>query len=67
MHEMDSEISTRLLAATGFDRDEGNLAKNEKHRVQNSEIEEIFFNPHQSLAEIYIEGGLKEDTPGKSR
>ncbi len=34
-----------LLDCTGFDWDEGNRDKNwEKHRVSNSECEEIFFN-----------------------
>lgn len=42
---MDSESISRLLAAGGFDWDRGNIGKNEKHGVQSTEIEEVFFNP----------------------
>lgn len=45
IHEMDSESIARLLTAGGFEWDEGNLTKNEKHGVRSTEIEEVFFNP----------------------
>jgi uncharacterized DUF497 family protein len=39
------ELIDRLLACTGFDRDEGSLLKNwEKHGVTVAECEQIFFN-----------------------
>ncbi|MFO0449081.1 MAG: BrnT family toxin, partial [Pseudomonadota bacterium] len=33
-----------LARITGFDRDEGNARKNEKHGVAQAEAEELFFN-----------------------
>ena len=42
---MDPESIARLLTAGGFEWDEGNLSKNEKHGVKSAEIEEVFFNP----------------------
>jgi len=42
---MDEKIRNFLLECTGFEWDEGNKDKNWlKHKVSNSECEEIFFN-----------------------
>ena len=42
---MDKKIKELLLECTGFEWDEGNRDKNWiKHKVSNSECEEIFFN-----------------------
>lgn len=33
-----------IARITGFDRDDGNASKNDKHGVSQSEAEEVFFN-----------------------
>ena len=35
---------TNLTGITGFDWDEGNTRKNEKHNVSMAETEQVFFN-----------------------
>jgi len=35
---------THLTDITGFDWDEGNARKNEKHNVSMAEVEQVFFN-----------------------
>ena len=35
---------TNLTGITGFDWDEGNARKNEKHNVSMAEVEQVFFN-----------------------
>jgi uncharacterized DUF497 family protein len=35
---------TNLTDITGFDWDEGNARKNEKHNVSMAEVEQVFFN-----------------------
>lgn len=38
-------ILSKLSSAEGFDGDAGNIDKNRKHGVEQSEIEQVFFNP----------------------
>lgn len=48
-------IDLRLIA--GFDWDDGNARKNEKHGVNQSEAEEVFFNQPLLLLEDSRHGG----------
>jgi uncharacterized DUF497 family protein len=46
-----------LAAVIGFDWDDGNARKNEKHGVSQSEAEEVFFNQPLLLLEDDRHGG----------
>lgn len=46
-----------LPAIIGFDWDDGNVRKNEKHGVSQSEAEEVFFNQPLLLLEDARHGG----------
>jgi hypothetical protein len=46
-----------LSAIVGFDWDDGNARKNEKHGVSQSEAEEVFFNQPLLLLEDVRHGG----------
>jgi hypothetical protein len=46
-----------LPAIVGFDWDDGNARKNEKHGVSQSEAEEVFFNQSLLLLEDARHGG----------
>lgn len=46
-----------LPAVIGFDRDDGNARKNEKHGVSQSEAEEVFFSQPLLLLEDVRHGG----------
>jgi len=57
-----------LPAIVGFDWDDGNARKNEKHGVRQSEAEEVFFNHPLLLLEDARHGGqeLRYHTLGKT-
>ena len=42
---MKSDLLQEILRLQGFDWNEGNREKNQKHDVEKIEIEELFFNP----------------------
>jgi hypothetical protein len=46
-----------LALIAGFDRDDGNARKNERHGVNQSEAEEVFFNQPLLLLEDSRHGG----------
>lgn len=46
---------TNLTDITGFDWDEGNARKNEKHNVSMAEAEQVFFNAALSVPIIKVE------------
>ena len=67
---MDVELKKALQECTGFEWDEGNKNKNWiKHRVSNSECEQIFFNhplivhidsKHSNMEERYYALGITD-------
>ena len=43
-----------------FDWDKGNIGKNRKHKVEDKEIEEVFFDKHRYIFKDVIHSGNEE-------